>query len=79
VDICFGIQHLLVLIICLDHCFMASLIIWLNRNDMVINKATSNTYIHVIFRASYWIGQWSMLHGKEEQDYSRWAAKASRV
>jgi hypothetical protein len=40
--------------------------IWLNRNDMVFNKAKANTSMQVIFRAMYWIRQWSMLHKEEE-------------
>jgi len=39
--------------------------IWLNRNDMVFNKAKSNTFMHVIFKATYRIRQWSMLHTEE--------------
>jgi hypothetical protein len=34
---------------------------------MVFNKATLNTYIQVIFRVTYWIRQWSMLHREEDQ------------
>jgi hypothetical protein len=41
--------------------------IWLNRNDMVFNKANSNTFVQVIFRATYWIRQWSMLHREEDR------------
>ena len=38
----------------------------LNRNDMIFNKAKSNIVIQVIFRAIYWIRQWSMLHTEVE-------------
>ena len=41
--------------------------LWLNRNDMIFNKAISDTYIHVIFRTIYWIKEWSMLHREEDQ------------
>ena len=41
--------------------------IWLNRNNMVFNKAKPNTSMQVIFRTMYWIRQWSMLHNKEER------------
>ena len=41
--------------------------IWLNRNDMVFNKAKPNTSMQVIFRTTYWIRQWSMLHKEEER------------
>ena len=41
--------------------------IWLNKNDMVFNEAKSNTFIHVIFRASFWIKQLSVLHREEER------------
>jgi hypothetical protein len=41
--------------------------IWLNRNNMVFNKAKSNTTTQVIFRVTYWIRQWSMLHREEER------------
>ena len=41
--------------------------IWLNRNDVVFNKAKSYTFMQVIFRVTYWIRQWSMLHREEER------------
>ena len=40
---------------------------WLNRNNMVFNKAKSNICIQVIFMETYWIRQWSMLLHKEEE------------
>ena len=41
--------------------------IWLNKNDMVFNKAKPYTSMQVIFRTTYWIRQWSMLHKEEER------------
>ena len=41
--------------------------IWLNRNDMVFNKAKPNTSMQLIFRTMYWIRHWSMLHKAEER------------
>jgi len=43
--------------------------IWMNRNDMVFNKAKANTFIQVIFRATFWIHQWSMLHNEEKRPF----------
>ena len=40
---------------------------WLNMNNMVFNKARSNTVIKVIFRVMFWIQQWSMLHREKER------------
>ena len=36
-------------------------------NNMVFNKANSNTVAKVIFRATFWIRQWSMLHREDER------------
>jgi hypothetical protein len=40
--------------------------IWLNRNDMVFNRSKSNTFMQVIFRATYWTRTWSLLFKDEE-------------
>jgi hypothetical protein len=36
-------------------------------NDVVFNKIKSNTYLQIIFKMTYWIRQWSLLHKKEER------------
>jgi hypothetical protein len=38
----------------------------LNRNDMVFEKAKSNSFLQVIFRAIYWARAW-VLHKEEER------------
>jgi hypothetical protein len=35
--------------------------IWLNRNDMVFNRSKPNTFMQVIFGATYWTRTWSLL------------------
>ena len=40
---------------------------WLNRNDVVFNNAKTNTFLQVIFRATYWIRHWSLLSKEEER------------
>lgn len=40
--------------------------IWLNRNDMVFNCAKANTFMQVIFRATYWARSWSLLLRDED-------------
>jgi len=44
-----------------------SWVIWLNRNDVVFNKAKSNTSMQVIFRATFLIRQRSMMNKEEER------------
>jgi len=41
--------------------------LWLNRNDMIFQKATANSFLQVIFRGAYWIRQWSQLSKEEEK------------
>jgi hypothetical protein len=33
-------------------------VIWLSRNDIVFNKASISSSMHVIFRGTYWIRTW---------------------
>lgn len=39
---------------------------WLCINDAIFNRATSHSFFQVIFRAMYWIRQWSLLCKEEE-------------
>jgi hypothetical protein len=34
--------------------------IWLSRNDIVFNKTSISSYMHVIFRVTYWTRTWSV-------------------
>lgn len=38
---------------------------WLNRNDIVFNKAKSINFLQVIFNITYWIRTWLPLHKDE--------------
>lgn len=40
--------------------------LWLNRNDVVFNKTKQNTFWQILFRMTYWICTWSLLHKDEE-------------
>jgi hypothetical protein len=40
--------------------------LWLNRNDAVFQNLVANSHLQVLFRATYWIRQWSMLSKEEE-------------
>ena len=56
---------------------MLSWVIWLNRNDVVFNKAKCNTSMQVIFRATFLFRQRSMMNKEEErplfkEDCRRW-------
>jgi hypothetical protein len=35
--------------------------IWLTRNDIIFDKATTPSYLQVIFKGTYWIRFWSLL------------------
>jgi hypothetical protein len=39
---------------------------WLNRNDMIFNNAKPNTFMQLIFRATFWIRAWSQLDKSEQ-------------
>jgi hypothetical protein len=41
--------------------------IWLNQNDIVFNKTSISTYIHIIFRATYWTRAWSVFQKEKFQ------------
>lgn len=40
--------------------------LWLNRNDIVFNKAKPNTFLQVIFRMTYQIHTWSQLYKEDD-------------
>ena len=41
--------------------------IWLNRNEVVFNRTTPNSFMQVIFRGTYWTRSWSLLSKEEER------------
>jgi hypothetical protein len=40
--------------------------IWLSRNEIVFNKASQKSFIHVLFKATYWFRPWSQLEKHDE-------------
>ena len=40
--------------------------LWLGRNDMVLIKAPSKSYMQVLFRATYWLWYWAQLQRCDE-------------
>jgi hypothetical protein len=47
-------------------------IIWLNRNDMVFNRAQVSTSMQVLFRGTHWIHVWLLLQKEEERPQFKW-------
>ena len=41
--------------------------IWLSRNDIVFHKSQKQTYLHILFRATYVVRMWMPLQ-KEDKD-----------
>jgi len=42
--------------------------LWLCRNDAVFCRKFPNSYLQIIFRATYWARTWSLLSKEEEKD-----------
>jgi len=42
-------------------------VIWLARNNVVFDKILAPSYLQVIFRGTYWIRFWSLLHQEEDR------------
>jgi hypothetical protein len=41
--------------------------IWISRNDIIFDKSSIKTYMHVLFRATYWCWHWALLQQCEER------------
>ena len=41
--------------------------VWLCRNDAVFNGKVPNSYLHVIFRGTYWTREWAALSKEGEK------------
>lgn len=41
--------------------------IWLNRNEVVFQRANTKSFLQVIFRGTYWTRCWSLLSKEEEK------------
>jgi hypothetical protein len=41
--------------------------IWLTQNDIIFDKATTPSYLQVIFKKSYWTRSWSLLQKEEDR------------
>jgi hypothetical protein len=40
--------------------------LWLSRNDIVFEKCSSKTYIHVFYRGTHWCRFWAQLQRRDE-------------
>jgi hypothetical protein len=43
--------------------------IWLSRNDVIFKNSTTDSFLQVIFRATYGIRCWSLLSKEEERSF----------
>jgi len=40
--------------------------IWLTRNEVILEKVRSKTFLQVLFRGTHWLRQWASLQRKDE-------------
>src|SRR6266498_5570010 len=42
--------------------------IWRCRNGIVFHRKNTSSFMQVIFSATYWLRQWTLLHKQEDQE-----------
>ena len=50
--------------------------IWLNRNDIIFLKSQKQTYLQILFRATYLVTMWMQLQKEEDMDTISTACRA---
>jgi len=50
--------------------------IWLNRNDIIFLKSQKQTYLQILFRATYLVRMWMPLQKEEDMDTISTACRA---
>jgi hypothetical protein len=49
--------------------------IWLTQNDIIFDKATTSSYLQVIFRRIYWTKSWSLLQKEEDHQMMKMSCR----
>jgi hypothetical protein len=45
--------------------------LWLTQNDVVFDKATTSSYLQVIFEGTYWTRYWTLLQKEEDHQFMK--------